>query len=125
MNQTVSRAGRALKQSDGSGSAFIALLSAFQRSLWEDLDPCVWYCPYQVEQFKQFPDWFYRNQSQPWATLRPMVERGALRMKKVDLGGGFNVPVFLRPCCDRADEYNGFASGPLLFQCPRSCSCHD
>lgn len=28
-------------------------------------------------------------------------------------------------CCDRAGQYNGFASGPLLFQCPRHCSCHD
>ncbi len=29
------------------------------------------------------------------------------------------------PCCDRRDEYNGFASGSLLFECPRSCACHD
>lgn len=29
-------------------------------------------------------------------------------------------------CCDRAGEYNGFASdGPLLFRCPNGCSCHD
>jgi hypothetical protein len=28
-------------------------------------------------------------------------------------------------CCDRAGEYNGFASGLLLFICPVSCSCHD
>lgn len=29
------------------------------------------------------------------------------------------------PCCDRRDEYNGFASGPTKFTCPRNCSCHD
>lgn len=29
------------------------------------------------------------------------------------------------PCCDRVGEYNGFASGPTTFQCPRNCSCHD
>ncbi len=29
------------------------------------------------------------------------------------------------PCCDRRDEYNGFASGPLSFVCPKHCSCHD
>jgi hypothetical protein len=29
------------------------------------------------------------------------------------------------PCCDRRDQYNGFASGPLLFTCPRRCACHD
>ena len=29
------------------------------------------------------------------------------------------------PCCDRRGEYNGFASGPLSFVCPRHCSCHD
>lgn len=31
----------------------------------------------------------------------------------------------LKPCCDRAGQYNGFASGPLLFHCPSHCSCHD
>ncbi len=29
------------------------------------------------------------------------------------------------PCCDRAGEYNGFSSGPLVFTCPKGCSCHD
>jgi hypothetical protein len=30
------------------------------------------------------------------------------------------------PCCDRAGEYNGYGSdGPLLFDCPKGCSCHD
>lgn len=30
------------------------------------------------------------------------------------------------PCCDRAGQYNGFGSdGPLLFHCPKGCSCHD
>lgn len=29
------------------------------------------------------------------------------------------------PCCDRADEYNGYASGPLTFTCPKHCPCHD
>ena len=29
------------------------------------------------------------------------------------------------PCCDRRNEYNGFASGPLSFVCPKHCSCHD
>jgi len=28
-------------------------------------------------------------------------------------------------CCDRAGEYNGFASGPLVFTCPKHCMCHD
>lgn len=28
-------------------------------------------------------------------------------------------------CCDRGNEYNGFASGPLSFICPKECSCHD
>ena len=27
-------------------------------------------------------------------------------------------------CCDRAGEYNGFASGPTSFTCPSGCSCH-
>jgi hypothetical protein len=30
------------------------------------------------------------------------------------------------PCCSRAGEYNGFGSdGPLIFTCPKGCSCHD
>lgn len=29
------------------------------------------------------------------------------------------------PCCDRANEYNGFGSGPLVFVCPKHCPCHD
>jgi len=29
------------------------------------------------------------------------------------------------PCCERRGEYNGFGSGPLLFICPKHCSCHD
>lgn len=29
------------------------------------------------------------------------------------------------PCCDRRDEYNGFASGPSIFTCPKRCTCHD
>jgi len=29
------------------------------------------------------------------------------------------------PCCDRRGEYNGFASGPPLFECPKHCRCHD
>lgn len=30
-----------------------------------------------------------------------------------------------KPCCDRRNEYNGFASGSLSFVCPKHCSCHD
>ncbi|KKN22115.1 hypothetical protein LCGC14_0918630 [marine sediment metagenome] len=29
------------------------------------------------------------------------------------------------PCCDRRNEYNGLASGPLKFTCPKHCGCHD
>lgn len=29
------------------------------------------------------------------------------------------------PCCDRRGEYNGYASGVILFKCPKHCSCHD
>ena len=28
-------------------------------------------------------------------------------------------------CCERADEYNGYGSGPVSFFCPHSCQCHD
>jgi len=30
------------------------------------------------------------------------------------------------PCCARAGQYNGYGSdGPLLFDCPADCACHD
>lgn len=30
------------------------------------------------------------------------------------------------PCCSRAGEYDGTGSdGPLLFNCPAGCGCHD
>ena len=29
------------------------------------------------------------------------------------------------PCCDKRGEYNGLGSGPLIFVCPKHCSCHD
>lgn len=28
-------------------------------------------------------------------------------------------------CCDRAEEYNGYGSGPTIFTCPKNCGCHD
>jgi hypothetical protein len=27
-------------------------------------------------------------------------------------------------CCALGGVYNGFASGPLLFICPKKCGCH-
>jgi hypothetical protein len=30
------------------------------------------------------------------------------------------------PCCDMPGAYNGYGSdGPILFECPRGCGCHD
>lgn len=29
------------------------------------------------------------------------------------------------PCCDRAGEYDGYASGAAAFTCPKSCLCHN
>lgn len=28
-------------------------------------------------------------------------------------------------CCDKYGKYNGCASGPILFECPNGCYCHD
>lgn len=29
-------------------------------------------------------------------------------------------------CCERAGEYDGYGSdGPLKFECPKGCCCHD
>jgi hypothetical protein len=37
----------------------------------------------------------------------------------------FNEPKSKCDCCEHGDEYNGFASGPLRFTCPKHCGCHD
>ena len=100
-------------------------LSSFQQSLLDDLKPCRWYTIYEIDDFERLPEWFFRNQTQPFSTIRPMVEKGALVLKQHPIGLGMTVPIVKRPCCDRMDEYNGFASGPLIFRCPHSCSCHD
>lgn len=68
-------------------------LSNFQRVLLDDLEPDKWYCQYDVEQFSRFPEWFHRNQSQPAATLRPLVEHGYLEIKRVRFGQMI-VPVY-------------------------------
>lgn len=45
-----------------------------------------------------------------WCNECPGHDRGGKRQK----------------CCELAGEYNGFGSdGPLLFDCPTGCSCHD
>lgn len=28
-------------------------------------------------------------------------------------------------CCDQGGKYNGFHTGPHLFECPKHCACHD
>lgn len=101
-------------------------LSSFQQSLLDDLHPCRWYTVYDIDDFQRLPDWFFRNQSQPFATIRPMVEHGLLVLTQHSIGLGMTVPIVKRPCCERMDEYNGFGSdGPPKFNCPQSCSCHD
>jgi hypothetical protein len=61
----------------------------------------------------------------------PIIERAreAERSRQVRESGAPAPAPTPRPdpcdCCDRHDEYNGYASGPLLFVCPKSCSCHD
>jgi hypothetical protein len=51
---------------------------------------------------------------------------GSDEPRSVCLGHGLKLGVTHHTCCDRAGEYNGFGSdGPLLFECPKHCSCHD
>jgi hypothetical protein len=65
------------------------------------------------------PSWAVHEVIRRWAPL------GLLWIVVTD----FYEPPVLAParcdCCDRGDEYNGFASGPLLFVCPKDCGCHD
>lgn len=105
--------------------AIVLRLSSFQRALWEDLDCCRWYTVYDIDDFERLPDWFFRTQTQPFATIRPMVEKGALVMNQHPIGMGMTVPILKKPCCDRMDEYNGFRGPVRLFDCPNGCWCHD
>ncbi len=58
----------------------------------------------------------------PWNEHTPACSRHAYNPRLCQGHGRGG----LRKCCERAGEYNGFASdGPLSFTCPESCSCHD
>jgi hypothetical protein len=61
------------------------------------------------------------NGPPPLASRGP--EKGPARARCRGMVDG--VDVSLPACCERAGQYNGFASGPLLFKCPKSCPCHD
>ena len=51
-------------------------LSSFQAALLRDMDRGKWYSVYPADGYELFPDWFYRQQTQPQVTLRAMVDRG-------------------------------------------------
>lgn len=72
------------------------MLSSFQQSLLEDMEPGVWYSIYPSG-FRQFPDWFYRQQTQPKVTLRAMVDAQAIVRKRFDAEGGWSFPIYQRP----------------------------
>lgn len=62
--------------------------------------------------FGECPLWYRSNRI--WRTL------DEIQVKKVEVVCGVE-----NPCCNRRGEYNGYHSGPLLFECPKHCSCHD
>lgn len=62
------------------------------------------------------------------ANMTPWLrERAGVRVRDIKPGvvEEFEDCTEKNPCCDRRNEYNGFASGPLKFVCPKHCSCHD
>lgn len=65
----------------------------------------------------------------PPTAVRQFAVNGQGLLSDVGMGGEGAKAVGALPakcgCCDRGDEYNGFASGPLLFVCPKHCGCHD
>jgi len=61
----------------------------------------------------------------PWREIRELLSQPCFK----DIWGR-RVEAALKctdenPCCERRGEYNGYHSGPLLFECPKHCSCHD
>jgi hypothetical protein len=64
----------------------IARLSLFQRELLAEMIPGLWYDCYENQGSggATLPEWFRRDQKQPLATLRPMLELRALKSRFVD-----------------------------------------
>ena len=60
-------------------------MSPFQQHLLNEMEPGVWYdCFYsQGSGGEMLPEWFYRNQTQAFATLRPMLRAGVLEKRMV------------------------------------------
>jgi len=56
-------------------------LTMFQHVLFGELEPRVWYDCYRNQGTggRELPDWFYRSQTQPLMTLKPMIKAGALK----------------------------------------------
>ena len=61
-------------------------LPSFQRLLLEEMQPGVWYDCYwnQGSGGVTLPEWFYRQQTETMSTLRPLVEKKVLILRKLD-----------------------------------------
>jgi hypothetical protein len=61
------------------------IMTNFQEMLLKDLVPGVWYDCFwnQGSGGEILPDWFYKIQSNAWATLRPMIQSGHLEVRRV------------------------------------------
>ena len=55
-----------------------------------------------------------------WNGLRKNVRKEYTKLQCTGMNENGN-----HTCCERAGEYNGFASGPSFFDCPENCPCHD
>ncbi len=84
-------------------------LSFFQLSLLREMEPDIWYdCYYnQGTGGAVLPEWFYRNQTQAMATLRPMIYAKALEVRRVGLNPddtGMKFPQVRKPINSKGDQ---------------------
>lgn len=63
-------------------------MSGFQRMLLEELRPGVWYDvqPDQGTGGEPLPEWFHRQQTQPLATVRALVQARLLDYRRCEFG---------------------------------------
>lgn len=57
-----------------------------------------------------------------WKGVEPTKDFNLKDLRQAILASGKNLPC---DCCPLGGVYNGFASGPILFTCPKNCTCHD
>lgn len=65
----------------------LSKLSFFQRTLYDTIKSGLWYDVYQDQGSggEALPPWFHREQKQPMRTLLPLLQAGAIKIRRVGM----------------------------------------